>query len=232
MLWNPIGYVAETVFNCTLHGFRKGFLCDDFIYRGTPKFTGLTMAIQEDSDSHVQGALLIPKTNDIISFLKEFIKRETPVSINGTVMDIYTYDFVKIMMPDGVSNEYALTCVVNIDSPFYSKPLTLEEQAKKMTLAYGQNGTNFQYLQKVIDIYRLHNLHDSYTSEIEDLYSKVVSNRQNLSLDDQKWLEDYDKLRTLEERQRIMTSNNIIVLQENIERHLHRPDHLQRVLGA
>jgi hypothetical protein len=28
-------------------------------------------------------------------------------------MDIYEYDFVKIILPDGINHEYALTCIVN-----------------------------------------------------------------------------------------------------------------------
>jgi len=122
-------------------------------------------------------------------------------------MDIYTYDFLKIVMPNGTDIQYALTCVVNTRSLFYSnQQLTLEEQAQKIAQAYGLNGTNLQYLRKVINIYREYNLNDSCTSEIENLYHKVILYRQCLSMSDQQWLEVYDQLQTLEEREEIVRS--------------------------
>ena len=132
LLWNPVEHVERMIFNCTLDGYTKGFICDDFIYRGTTDFTGLTMGLQEDPQRHVSGALLISSGDKIIPFLNAFVKREIPVSINGTKMDIYRYDFVKVVMPDGMSID-ALTCVVNKNSLFYSsRQLTLDEQAQKM----------------------------------------------------------------------------------------------------
>jgi len=230
LLWNPFDHVDKMIFDCTLHGYKKGFVCEDFVYRGTMDFTGLTMGLQEDLYGTVNGALLISNADRAIPFLKAFVDRETPVSINGTVMDIYTYDFLKIIMPDGISHQYALTCVVNTKSSFYSsRKLTLDEQAQKMARAYGQNGTNLQYLRKVIDMYDKFNLHDSYTSEIENLYEKVILYRQKLSINDQKWLKIYDELQTLEERQKVAKSKALVEFQTSLESYLHQSVYLQQI---
>jgi cation transport regulator ChaC len=230
LLWNPIEYVDQMIVDCTLYGYRKGFICEDFIYRGTMNFTGLTMGLQEDPHSNVNGVLLISNANQVIPFLKAFVERETPTSINGTKMDIYQYDLVKIIMADGISSQYALTCVVNTNSLFYLNPqLTLEEQAQKMARAYGQNGTNLQYLQRAIQMYHKFNLNDSCTAEIEDLYDKIILCRQSLSINDQKWLEIYDELQTLEERQKIVATQTLVAFQTNIEPYLHRSICLQEL---
>jgi cation transport regulator ChaC len=230
LLWKPFEYVDEMIFDCTLDGYKKGFICEDFIYRGTMNFTGLTMGLQEDSDGYVNGALLISSTDGVIPFIKAFVERETPTSVNGIVMDIYTYDFVKIVMPDGVSTHYALTCIVNPNSLFYLNPqLTLEEQAQKIALAYGQNGTNFQYLQRVIDAYHKFNIEDSCTCEIEGLHDKVLLYRQSLSISDQKWLEVYDEPKTLEGRQKEAKPDVLMGFQASIEPHLHRSLGIERI---
>jgi cation transport regulator ChaC len=227
LLWNPIEYVDTMICNCILHGYAKGFICEDFVYRGTTNFTGLTMALQEDSDSYVNGALLIPNANQIIPFLRAFVERETPTNIYGTKMDIYRYDFVEIVMPDR-SIQYALTCIVNKKSLFYLNPqLTLDEQAQKMAIAYGKNGTNFQYLQRALKTYRDYGLNDSCTAELEDLYAKIISCRQNLPINDQKWLDIYDELQTLEERQQVVTSQNLATFQASIAPYPHRSICLQ-----
>jgi len=230
LLWNPFEYVDQMIFNCTLHGYKKGFMCEDFIYRGTMNFTGLTMGLQKDSNETVNGALLISSADHVLPFIQAFVARETPSSIDGTVMDIYTYDFVKICMPDGISHQYALTCIVNPDRLFYLTPqLTLDEQAQKMARAYGQNGTNLQYLQRAIKTYQKFNLQDSCTCEIEDLYDKVLLYRQSLSISDQKWLEIYDELQTLEERQKLAKPQTLLGFQAEIESHLYRSIYLQQI---
>ena len=231
LLWNPIEYVDKKIWNCILHGYAKGFICEDFVYRGTTDFTGLTMGLQEDSDSYVNGALLISNGDQVIPFLKAFVERETPTSINGTKMDIYRYDFVKIIMPD-YSVQYALTCVVNRNSSFYLNPqLTLDEQAQKMARAYGKSGTNLQYLKRAIETYCSYDLKDSCTAELEDLYNKIILCRQSLPENDQKCLEIYDELKTLEERQEVVRSQRLTTCQASIAPYLHRSICVQQLFA-
>ena len=47
LLQNPIDYVDSIIFNCKLDGYSKEFMCEDFIYRGTIDFPGLTMGLQK-----------------------------------------------------------------------------------------------------------------------------------------------------------------------------------------
>jgi cation transport regulator ChaC len=204
LLWNPIEHVAETIYNCILNGYAKRFICEDFVYRGTTECTGLTMGLQEDPDSYVNGALLISKADKIIEFLRAFVERETPTSINGIKMDIYRYDFVPIVKPDG-SIQYALTCMANKKSSFCLKQqLTLDQQARKMAIAYGNNGTNLQYLQRALDSYSEHGLKDSCTDKFKDLHNKINSCREKFQDDVKNWLKEYDELKTPEERQSVL----------------------------
>ena len=46
LLWNPVKYLDYFISNCILNNYQKGFFCEDFIYRGTNCFTGLTMALK------------------------------------------------------------------------------------------------------------------------------------------------------------------------------------------
>jgi len=89
-------------------------------------------------------------------------------------MDIYQYNFVEIILPDGLARTHALTCKVNMNSSFYSK----------------------QSLQ---------------LDELEDLLKKCNEYRQRVLINHQKWLEEYDELKTKEERQIYANSCNMIV---------------------
>ncbi|CAF4184397.1 unnamed protein product, partial [Rotaria sordida] len=54
------------------------------------------------------------------------------------------YDFLEILIPDGLTTEYVLTCIVNIKSLFHlNKQLIIEEQPNKVGPAYGINAANF-----------------------------------------------------------------------------------------
>ena len=230
LLWNPVKHVDSITFDCTLQGYRKGFLCEDFIYRGMKSVTGLTMGIEEDPNSYIKGGLLVSTGHNIIPFLQAFIEREAPISVNGIKMDIYRYDFVKILMPKGMKDEYALTCIVNEKSAFHLNPkMTLDEQAKKMAIAYGQNGTNLQYLKRALETYKELQLKDSCTDELEELYHKVILCRKNLPTSAQDWLRIYDELQTMEERQRNMKVFALAGCQASLEPHLRRSICIQRL---
>jgi cation transport regulator ChaC len=216
LLWNPIEHFNNFISNCFLYNYSKGFFCEDFIYRGTNYFTGLTMGLEEDSNGIVNGGLFISNSENIISFIKSFVKRETPNDFNGTLMDIYKYDFVKIILPDKINCEYALTCIVNKQSLFYlNNKLTLEEQANKIGQAYGINGTNFQYLYKLKNIYSRLNINDSFSQHLQNLYEKTVSYRLTLTINSQKWFQIYDQLQSLEERKQILKKQNLLVVLEH-----------------
>ncbi|CAF0751808.1 unnamed protein product [Adineta ricciae] len=211
LLWKPIEHIDEMISNCVLPDYQKGFYCEDFVYRGTLDFKGLTMGLIKQSSSFVHGALFVAFNEEIIPFIKSFVKRETPVHYNQTIMNIYTYDFVKITLPDRNTTEYALTCVVNSQSLFYLKEhLTLEEQSLRIGQAYGINGTNFQYLDKLVDVYRQLKIQDTFTDILQDLHMKVLLYRQSLTLNVQKWYQIYDQLQTLEQRKEATKAITII----------------------
>ncbi|UJR32476.1 hypothetical protein I4U23_019938 [Adineta vaga] len=211
LLWNPIEHINEMISNCILTNHRKGFFCEDFVYRGTLDFKGLTMGLIKDTKSFVHGSLFVAMNEQIIPFIKAFVKRETPVHFNQTIMDIYTYDFVKILLPDKKTTEYALTCVINNQSLFYLKDqLSIEDQSLRIGQAYGVNGTNFQYLDKLIDVYRQLNIRDTSTDILENLYMKVLLYRQSLTLNVQKWFQIYDQLQTLEQRKEATRTLNTV----------------------
>ena len=204
LIWKTIKHVSEMIPNYKLAGYSKDFICEDFIYRGTTGFPGLTLALKNDSNKHVLGFLLMSTADEIIPFLEGFILREQPVSIDGVTMDIYRYDFLPITRPDG-STRYALTCVVNEHSQFYvNPPLPLNQKVARMALAFGDNGTNLQYLKDLISAYDEHKLYDKCTDELKDLLSKCNNYRLRLSPAHREWLKKYDKLKP-EERQTIKT---------------------------
>jgi cation transport regulator ChaC len=202
LMWSPINHVTNTIRDCTLHGYTKGFFCRDFIYRGTTDCMGLTMGLKSQENSFVKGDILISDIDQMISFLQAFVERETPIHTNGMKMDIYTYDFLPVTQPDGESTKAALTCVVNCNSEFYVRTeLSIEEQAEIIGRSYGINGTNFQYLHKIMDEYRRRELLDTKTEEMEELCKAVLLFRQHLVEQDRQWLEMFDRLATEDERQ-------------------------------
>jgi len=213
LMWNPIKHVKDTIRDCTLQEYTKGFFCRDFIYRGTTDCMGLTMGLKPRKNSIVKGDILISDIDQMISFLEAFIERETPIDTNGMKMDIYTYDFLLVTQPDGESTKSALTCVVNTNSKFYvPMELSIEEQAEIIGRSYGINGTNFQYLHKIMDEYRERKLLDTKTREMEELCKAVLRFRQSLVEEDRRWLEMFDKCATKDERQiqiKLRSRNNI-----------------------
>lgn len=201
LIWEPIKHVSEKITNYKLAGYSKDFICEDFIYRGTIGFPGLTLALKNDSNKHVLGFLLMSTADEIIPFLEGFILREQPVSIDGVTMDIYRYDFLPITRPDG-STRNALTCVVNEHSQFYvNPPLPLNQKVARMALAFGDNGTNLQYLKNLISKYDEHKLYDKCTDELKDLLNKCNDYRLTLSPAHREWLEGYDTFQSSQDRQ-------------------------------
>ena len=194
---------------------KKDFFVKIFIYRGTKDFPGLTMGLIKDSNAFVNGILFRSTNEKIIPFIKSFVKRETPIDFNETIMNIYTYEFVKIILPDKINVEYAITCVVNPNSLVYlNNKLTLKEQAIQIGQAYGINGTNFQYLDKLTFIYQQFNIQDSFTNILEILHYQSICYRQSLSTNIQKWFLIYDQLQTLEQRkQAVQIQQHLTIIQ-------------------
>ncbi|CAF1123964.1 unnamed protein product [Rotaria sordida] len=215
LIWNPCGHVEEIIPNCLLNGYMKGFICQDFIYRGTKDFPGLTMGLKPCKTSFVKGYLLMAGVHKLISFIEAFIKRETPICVDGTKMDIYTYDFLPIIMPDEKTIEWALTCVVNSNSQFYlPMTLSIKQQAQIISRAYGINGTNFQYLHNTLCTYRQLSIIDTFTEEMEELYAAVNIYRQYLTDYERRWLESFERLTTKDERElaiELRKTNNILI---------------------
>lgn len=202
LLWNPIGFYDEFIPNSILNDYKKGFYCEDFIYRGTSCFSGLTMGLEFELNQCVHGALFVAFETNLVQFLKSFIQRESPRNYEGLSMDIYEYDFVEVYLPDKDQFEYSITCIVNKKSVFYlNNRLSIDDQAKKIGQAYGTNGTNFQYLNKLKLIYHKLNINDSFSAQFEDLYEKILEFRSNLTLNQHQWLQIYDQLQSLEENQ-------------------------------
>ncbi|CAF0968543.1 unnamed protein product [Adineta ricciae] len=173
LLWNPIKY-AEMEQNCILQGYKKGFFCEDFFYRGTFERKGLTLGLKEKSDSYVHGALLIAKDDKILDFLKAFAERETPATQDGRVMDIYKYDFIEVTRSGDGTPVYALTCIVNEESEFcVDIPETIKGQVSKMSQAEGRNGTNFEYLFSLAAKYKELNIKDTFTPTLDELCEKA-----------------------------------------------------------
>ncbi|CAF3899615.1 unnamed protein product [Rotaria sp. Silwood1] len=210
LIWNPFEHIEKTIPNCCLMGYTKGFFCQDFIYRGTQDCTALTMGLKSCQNGFVKGYLLMSSIHQSIPFIEAFVKRETPIDVDGTKMDIYTYDFLPVLMPDGNTIEWALTCLVNCQSQFYiSTILSIQQQAEIISRSYGINGTNFQYLHNTLNIYQNLGLVDTFTEEIEQLYATVLLCRYKLAEQDRQWLDTFDQLLTKDERQLAIKSQKI-----------------------
>jgi cation transport regulator ChaC len=207
LIWNPFEHVEQIIPNCVLTGYTKGFFCQDFIYRGTMDCMGLTMGLKPCENGFVKGYMLMSGIQRLIQFINAFIQRETPIDFDGTKMDIYTYDFLPVIMPDGKTIEWALTCVVNCDSHFCLPIVhSIEQQAKIIGRCYGINGTNLQYLQNTMNTYRQLDLLDTFTEELEQLHVAVLLYRQHLDTHDRQWLDRFDQLTTKDERRLEMES--------------------------
>ncbi|CAF3646951.1 unnamed protein product [Rotaria sordida] len=210
LIWNPFEYVEQIISDCSLVGYTKGFLCQDFIYRGTTDCTGLTMGLKPCENSFVKGYLLMSGIHQAVPFIEAFVKRETPIDVDDTKMDIYTYDFLPVLMPDEKTVEWALTCLVKCHSQFcISIALSIEQQAEIIGRSYGINGTNFQYLHNTLNTYRKLALLDTFTEEMERLYTAVLLYRHRLVEQDRQWLDTFDQLPTKNERQLAIKSRKI-----------------------
>ncbi|CAF3314572.1 unnamed protein product [Rotaria socialis] len=217
LIWNPFEHVEKIIPDCSLTGYSKRFLCQDVIYRGTKDCMGLTMGLKPCENSFVKGYLLISGIDQLIPFIEAFVHRESPIDVDGVKMDIYTYDFLPVLMSDGNTVEWALTCVVNCLSQLYIPvTLSIEQQAEIIGRSYGINGTNFQYLKNTLNTYRILALIDTSTEEMQQLYDAVLLYRQQLIEEDRQWLEAFDQLSTKDERQLAIESrktNHILTKQ-------------------
>jgi cation transport protein ChaC len=185
-----------------LNGWSRGMVCFDTFYRGTPENPGLTMGLDEGTESDKTfGAVLetqldpsdMKKTTDrVIDYIEKFGARERPPN-----MPIYTFQLQQVDLIGG-DKVNAITCVADCQSELYvGQMLSLEEKAEIIAKSMGNpegrdigKVTDLDYLKGVIDSSIDQNI--PVESNLHDLYLLSVMIRENLSPEIQERLEEYE----------------------------------------
>ena len=160
LIWQPGFDFAEKRL-ATLAGFRRAFCMTSIVYRGTPEFPGLVLALDGDPAGHCAGvAYHVPAATAAATHA--YLRERELVS--------YAYDEVEVPVElEGGGTVAALAYVSNRAHAQYRGGLDLEAQAEVIARARGPRGPNADYLINTVESLEALGLHDEELVRLADL---------------------------------------------------------------
>jgi len=183
----------DAVTKGALKGWRKGFVCYDPYYCGTPEAPGLALGLDRAKGGRTPGAVLENTFEDsgrnvddfaqtVIRHIADLAKREAPIE-----EPVYRFHFLEIEIFEGASVR-ALSCVANPDSRLYAgEGVDLAQKAEIIAAAHGavpagrgqfRRVTNLNYLRRSVHV----NLEmgDEPCPQIVEMLAMANAHRRNL----------------------------------------------------
>jgi cation transport protein ChaC len=142
LIWHP-GFDFDDRRLAVLAGYRRAFCMTSIVYRGTPEFPGLVLALDGDPAGHCAGvAYHVPAATAAATHA--YLRERELVS--------YAYDEarVSLALDDGRTVE-AIAYVSNRAHPQYAGGLSLDRQAEVIARARGPRGPNADYLINTVE---------------------------------------------------------------------------------
>ncbi len=164
LIWKPeIEHVAEA--NGVLEGWHRSFCLRQFRFRGSQRFPGLMMSLDEGGEC--RGVLLQLPEEDLETQLDRLFRREFTVKPNSHVPRWLT-------VQSDVGPVPALVFVMNRNSPLYAAGLSLDEVADVLAKSCGHLGTGAEYLLNTVTQLELRGMHDPVLWRLQELVAERI----------------------------------------------------------
>jgi cation transport protein ChaC len=166
LIWDPRFEPLETR-DATLEAHRRSFCFWTTMGRGTPEKPGLGLAIVPGGGP-VQGLAykLDPTSADDV--LEALWLREMRSGV-------YHAEWKQIETPGG--DVHAIVYIANDDHPNYAGDLALEDQARIMAKAKGENGRSYEYLGNLVKEFHRLGIADEHHCAVYDRIMEIVADR-------------------------------------------------------
>ena len=161
LIWNP-GFNFISKHKTRIQGYKRAFCQWNNNRRGTDEVPGLVLALEEGDFC------------DGISFLVEEKDKDSTVGylINR---EIVTGAYIPILCKAVLENKsecIVLTFIMNKEHPKYAPNLTLDDQAKQISISRGDAGTCYEYMENTYLGLVENNIKDS---DIDQLMKKTMA---------------------------------------------------------
>jgi len=140
LIWNPILRYTEKR-TARIYGYHRAFCQRTYLGRGTPTQPGLMAGL--DRGGSCWGVAYRIVASDVEYETRLLWDRETP-------LPVYKSRVLKANTDQGMIR--VITFTANRCPYYYTGPLSIEAQAKRIARAGGEMGTNAEYLFKLVKI--------------------------------------------------------------------------------
>ena len=164
LIWDPRFVPLETR-DATLEAHRRSFCFWTTMGRGTPEQPGLGLAIVPGGGP-VQGLAYRLDPASIDDVLEALWLREMRAGV-------YHAEWKRMETPDG--DVHAIVYVANDDHPNYVGDIALEDQARIMAKAKGENGRSYEYLGNLVKEFRRLDITDEHHCALYDRIMEIVA---------------------------------------------------------
>lgn len=164
LIWDPRFVPLETR-DATLEAHRRSFCFWTTMGRGTPEQPGLGLAIVPGGGP-VQGLAYRLDPASLDDVLEALWLREMRAGV-------YHAEWKRMETPDG--DVHAIVYVANDDHPNYVGDIALEDQARIMAKAKGENGRSYEYLGNLVKEFRRLDITDEHHCALYDRIMEIVA---------------------------------------------------------
>jgi cation transport protein ChaC len=164
LIWDPRFVPLETR-DATLEAHRRSFCFWTTMGRGTPGQPGLGLAIVPGGGP-VQGLAYRLDPASLDDVLEALWLREMRAGV-------YHAEWKRMETPDG--DVHAIVYVANDDHPNYVGDIALEDQARIMAKAKGENGRSYEYLGNLVKEFRRLDITDEHHCALYDRIMEIVA---------------------------------------------------------
>lgn len=166
LIWDPRFDPVETR-AATLEAHRRSFCFWTTMGRGTPEQPGLGLAIVPGGGP-VQGLAYRLDPASLDEVLEALWLREMRAGV-------YHAEWKRMETPDG--DVHAIVYVANDDHPNYAGDLLLEDQARIMAKAKGENGRSYEYLGNLVKEFHRLGIADEHHCALYDRIMEIVADQ-------------------------------------------------------
>ncbi len=160
MMWNPLFEPLDR-HTATLVNFRRSFCVWSQVSRGSAEVPGLALGLEQVNGTSCQGIVFQLSPGKAMSDLKATWERELFTAV-------YQPKWLKVTT-DG-REIYAIAFIVDTNHPQYAPRLGLDDTARIIIQAVGENGTCLDYLVNTARELAAIGCEDPY---VNDLYAMV-----------------------------------------------------------
>lgn len=156
LMWRP-DFDHHDKQPATIHGFSRRFWQASPDHRGVPEFPGRVVTLIPDHQGFTQGFVYRVAPNDFSNITEQLDVRE-----QGGYVRLQ----VEARLTSGETLS-ALTYYADESNPHYLGAAQMDAMVKQILRASGPSGSNRDYLLRLAEVLRAHDMHDQHVFDLE-----------------------------------------------------------------